>query len=514
MEALLLTADSRASRREAPYLQAKRPMENRFAHECLAPTLARMPDGRIRLFPALLLCLSLATSAAAATPGERFEEFKRTATPAELYTLLYALPKGGDLHNHFGGSILPEWWLEAAIDPAVSGGEKFYARTRFLNHPDSPQPFLQFVTIREFEFNALPTHLREEYVALDALDDAGRAAWISSVKLDLHGEGRDEFFGTTFQRLDGLRSHAGVVFAVMKRCMEAFAAEGVRYLEWQFGVFGHNERDGTRVPADEMARRVGEFLDRPDVNALGVTVRFQEAILRFRPTAEKQLEAVYKFVDANRDLWVGINMVGIEERGPGYPKRFLEAFRRMRTATPGIPLSIHAGEMDAPNTHVRDTLVLGATRIGHAVNLIHDPDTMLLMRGKTLVEINLISNQLLEYTPDVSKHPFPEYLRTGIPVCLNTDDRGMWDSNLTDEYYTAVTVFNLSWDELVSLGRNSLVHSFVQPDVKAALLEAYEDDVQAFEAKMSGVDWRDSLAGVKPVTYGYAKRMWGLEFAK
>jgi adenosine deaminase CECR1 len=170
--------------------------------------------------------------------------------------------------------------------------------------------------------------------------------------------------------------------------------------------------------------------------------------------------------------------------------------------------------MDAPNTHVRDTLVLGATRIGHAVNLIHDPDTMLLMRGKTLVEINLISNHLLEYTPDIAKHPFPEYLRTGSPVCLNTDDRGMWDSNLTDEYYTAVTVFNLSWGELVSLARNSIVYAFVQPDVKAALLADYESDVAAFEANLTADDWRSSLAGVKPVTYGYAKRMWGLEFAE
>lgn len=485
-----------------------------FARSGATGTLARMPDRRIRLFPALSLCLVLATSATAATPGDRFEEIKRTASPAELYTFLYALPKGGDIHNHFGGSNLPEWWFEAALDPAVNGGERFYARTRFLNHADSPQPFIQFVTIREAEFNALPGHLRGEYEPMDAMDAATRAAWISSIKLDRHGEGRDEFFGTTFQRLDALRSHSGVVFAVMKRCMAAFAAEGVRYIEWQFGAFGHSERDGTRIPADEMARRVAVFLNQPDVQALGVTVRFQEAIVRFRPGAEKQLETVYKFVDAHRDLWVGINMVGIEERGPGYPKRFLETFRRLRSATPGIPLSIHAGEMDAPSTHVRDTLVLGATRIGHAVNLIHDPDTMLLMRGRTLVEINLISNQLLEYTPDIAKHPFPEYLRTGIPVCLNTDDRGMWDSNLTDEYYTAVTVFNLSWAELVSLARNSLVHSFAQPEVKARLLADYERDVAAFEARITAANWRESLAGVKPVTYGYAKRMWGLEFSE
>ena len=82
-------------------------------------------------------------------------------------------------------------------------------------------------------------------------------------------------------------------------------------------------------------------------------------------------------------------------------------------------------------------------------------------------------------------HPFPEYLRTGIPVCLNTDDRGMWDSNLTDEYYTAVTTFNLSWDELVQLGRNSLAFSFAQPDVKAKLLADYEKAVAAFETKFA-----------------------------
>ena len=208
-----------------------------------------------------------------------------------------------------------------------------------------------------------------------------------------------------------------------------------------------------------------------------------------------------------------MNLVGIEERGAGYPSRFLETFRKLRVAIPGIQLSIHAGEMDAPNHNVRDTLILGATRIGHGINLIHDPDTMLLMRGgRYLVEINLISNQLLQYTPDISKHPFPEYLRTGIPVCLNTDDRGMWDSNLTDEYYTAVTAFNLSWTELVSLGRNSITYAFAQPDVKASMLAAYERDVAAFESKMTGHDWHDAYAGVKPVTYGYALRKWGIEF--
>jgi len=131
-----------------------------------------------------------------------------------------------------------------------------------------------------------------------------------------------------------------------------------------------------------------------------------------------------------------------------------------------------------------------------------------------LVEVNLISNRLLEYTPDLATNPFPEFLRTGVPVCLNTDDRGMWDSNMTDEYYTAVTNYNLSWKELVQLGRNSLAYSFVQPDVKARLLADYEAAVTAFETKFTPADSLKQLAAVKPVTYGYGKRNWGFPFAQ
>jgi adenosine deaminase CECR1 len=175
--------------------------------------------------------------------------------------------------------------------------------------------------------------------------------------------------------------------------------------------------------------------------------------------------------------------------------------------------------MDGNDSHIRDTLLLGASRIGHGVNLIQDPETLLLLQQsrRVLIEVNLISNRLLEYTPDLAKHPFPEYLRTGVPVCLNTDDRGMWDSNLTDEYFTAVKTFNLSWSEIMELGRNSLSHSFVQPDVKTKLLADYEARMAAFEKKYGAdaatpTDALAKLAAVKPVTYGYAKRTWDLEF--
>ena len=155
--------------------------------------------------------------------------------------------------------------------------------------------------------------------------------------------------------------------------------------------------------------------------------------------------------------------------------------RELRRKYPDINLSIHAGEVDEPNYHVRDTLLLGAQRIGHGVNLITDPETLVLMRnGPYMVEINLISNLLLEYVSDYSQHPFPEYLRIGVPVALSTDDRGMWDSNMSDEFYVAVKEFNLSWEEIVKLGRNSLYYSFLDASTKERLLAAYDKRVAAF----------------------------------
>ncbi len=462
-----------------------------------------------------LAALGLALSAAAADFSARFEEIKRTAQPAELYTFLYALPKGGDLHNHLGGAGRSEWWYEFATDPARNGGDTFYTRVKFGAKVDTGTVLVLFRTIRQYTYDQLPADARADYARLDQLSPEQRQEWLDSVRLDRPGEGRDEFFTWVWPRLGQLFQNLPVFTEIVVRNLQAFGAEGVRYLETQFGAMHYTDNAGRPVPVEEAVAYIKHRLAQTDAVNSGVTVRFQEMVFRYAPNAEAQAAELYQFVDAHRDLWVGLNMAGIEENGKGYPARFLEKFRELRRVYPTLPLSIHAGEMDGPDQHVRDTLLLGASRIGHGVNLIKDPDTLLLLRNnRYLVEINLISNRLLEYTPDLTRHPFPEYLRTGVPVCLNTDDRGMWDSNMTDEYYTAVTTFNLSWDELVQLGRNSLAYSFVQPEVKTKLLADYERDVAAFAARYLPADSLALLAAVKPVTYGYGKRNWGFGFAQ
>jgi adenosine deaminase CECR1 len=92
---------------------------------------------------------------------------------------------------------------------------------------------------------------------------------------------------------------------------------------------------------------------------------------------------------------------------------------------------------------------------------------------------------------------------------LSTDDRGMWDSNLSDEFYVAVKEFNLSWEEIVKLGRNSLQYAFVDEPTKQRLLADYDKRVAGFAKSFQRKGW-DSLADVKPVSYGFLCRHYQL----
>jgi adenosine deaminase CECR1 len=460
---------------------------------------------------AFLLCVFVLQPPARA--AERwFEDVKATATPAQLYRFLYAMPKGGDLHNHLPGAARSEWFWDAAM-AEEKRGYIYYTRVRIGNcAPYGHNEFgpgkalLLFKDIQANTYAGLDECGKSEFKRLQDLDARERLAWLDSMRLDQPYEGRNEFFDAIWDRINDLLKNPHLICDILLRNMQAFGQEGLVYLETQQDVEGAVKPDGMPYSTDEVAAIFREFLASPQARATGVEVRFQNSLLRFTPNAEQRLRDLYAITDRYRDLYVGVNMVGREDNGKGYPLRFLPVLRELRHKYPDINLSIHAGEVDEPNDHIRDTLLLGAQRIGHGVNLITDPQTMLLMRyGPYLVEINLISNLLLEYVSDYSQHPFPEYLRTGIPVALSTDDRGMWDSNMSDEFFVAVKEFNLSWEEIVKLERNSLQYSFLDQTTKQRLLANFDKRIAAFAQQFQKKGWA-ALSDVKPVSYGFLCR--------
>ncbi len=445
----------------------------------------------LRYLLATCLCLSLSVHA------DWFDTIKSEATDEQLHQFLYEMPKGGDLHLHISGSVFPEWWYEMALE-AEADGYTYYTKVRIDNcRPYGGDMFsggapylMMFNTVGQNSLAELDDCEKGEYVALADLNKVQKEAWMDSLRLDKSYEGRDEFFETHWQRLGDLTSNPNIGGDLIVRNLQAFSDEGMIYMEPQVSPAGFKHPDGTPIDPFEMARIYDERLSQKDAQDTGMTWRFQIAFLRFVPQATEILKMAYQFVSVT-DTYVAVNLVGREDNDKGYPLRFLDTFRELRRTHNNVRLSIHAGEVDEPNYHVRDTLLLGAERIGHGVNLITDPDTMRLMRhGPYMVEINLISNLLLEYVDDYSQHPFPEYLRMGIPVALSTDDRGMWDSTMTDEFFVAVKEFNLSWEEIKRLSENSLKYAFLPEDEKERLLGIYRDRIGKFERRMArrGID--------------------------
>jgi len=431
----------------------------------------------------------------------------KTSTSAERYRFFYDMPKGGDLHNHINLSILANSWLREATKAEQNHGNRFYTRVRINNCKDSSEPSILYRNLQNSSYLRLTACQKTEYEPLATLSPAIRQAWLSSMKMDRLDEGRDEFFEALSFRLGDLGKDPYLVMELLIDNMKRFGSEGVHYLEVQVVGPNFQDKNGQPIDRDTAAQLLRQRLAQPDARATGVTVRFLAGVVRFLPTAEQELESAFSHVSRNRDLWVGVNLTGREDKVGGHALRFLSTLEKLRHIYSGINLSIHGGETTTPGPQVRQTLLLGAARVGHALNLIFDPETLLLMRnGKYLVETSLISNRLLGYVTDLSKHPFADYLRLGIPVCLNTDDRGAWDSNITDEYYSAFGAFNLSWNELIALGRNSLLFSFVESEQKATLLHFYEDSVRRFERKYSHGDYHESIALINPDLSGYATR--------
>ena len=76
------------------------------------------------------------------------------------------------------------------------------------------------------------------------------------------------------------------------------------------------------------------------------------------------------------------------------------------------------------------------------------------------IEINLSSNARILQVAG-RNHPFTDYRAFGVPVTLSTDDEGIARSDLTNEYQIAVETYDLQYQDVKALARNSLEFSFL-----------------------------------------------------
>jgi adenosine deaminase len=86
---------------------------------------------------------------------------------------------------------------------------------------------------------------------------------------------------------------------------------------------------------------------------------------------------------------------------------------------------------------------------------------------------------------DYASHPVRAYLERGMRVTLNTDNRLMSGTTLTDEYAHAATEIGFDFQQLCTLARNGFENAFLPESERRALLVRADADIAALHAEVT-----------------------------
>lgn len=159
---------------------------------------------------------------------------------------------------------------------------------------------------------------------------------------------------------------------------------------------------------------------------------------------------------------------------------FSDLFRRAKDL--GLHSVPHAGETVGPSEIWSSIDLLGAERIGHGISAAQDPTLMATLVQRDIpLEVCPTSNIRTAAAASLEAHPFPVLRDAGVRVTLNTDDPGMFSTDLNREYAIAHEVFGLDAGELTELARESVRASFAPDQTRARVLA----EIDAYEAASS-----------------------------
>ncbi len=178
---------------------------------------------------------------------------------------------------------------------------------------------------------------------------------------------------------------------------------------------------------------------------------------------------------------VGFDLAGAEADNP--PKDHQAAFDLIRNNN--VNLTIHAGEAYGPESVHQAIHVCGSHRIGHGTRLREDGDLLNFVNDHRIpLEICLTSNVQTRACDSFDTHPLPFYMSYGIRCSINTDNRLVTDTTVTEEYWRAVEHFNLGVGDLRRLMIDGFKSSFMpyrkKRTVMAMAVETFDDLVAEF----------------------------------
>ncbi|MFF3616916.1 adenosine deaminase [Streptomyces sp. NPDC002580] len=263
---------------------------------------------------------------------------------------------------------------------------------------------------------------------------------------------------------------------VAAECAEDLASDGVVYAEVRYAPEQHLEGGLSLeevVEAVNEGFREGERLARENGDRIRVG-----ALLTAMRHAARALE-IAELANRYRDLGVvGFDIAGAEAGFP--PTRHLDAFEYLKRENNHF--TIHAGEAFGLPSIWQALQWCGADRLGHGVRIIDD----IQVREDGSVELGRLASYVrdkripLELCPSsnlqtgaadsYAAHPIGLLRRLHFRATVNTDNRLMSGTSMSQEFEHLVEAFGYSLDDLQWFSVNAMKSAFIPFDERLAMI--------------------------------------------
>jgi adenosine deaminase len=260
-------------------------------------------------------------------------------------------------------------------------------------------------------------------------------------------------------------------------CVEDLAADNVVYAEVRFAPELH--LNGGLSLDDVVDAVLAGFADGEKAAAAGghaIVVRCLVTAMRHAARSRDIAELAIRFRDKGV---VGFDIAGAEAGYP--PTRHLDAFEFMRSHN--ARFTIHAGEAFGLPSIQEALAFCGADRLGHGVRIVDDIEVLpdgtavlgplaAILRDKRIpLEMCPSSNVQTGAVASIESHPFDLLARLRFRVTVNTDNRLMSDTTMSQEMLRIVEAFSYGWSDLERFTINAMKSAFIHFDERLAIID-------------------------------------------
>ncbi|HEY8455826.1 MAG TPA: adenosine deaminase [Actinopolymorphaceae bacterium] len=280
----------------------------------------------------------------------------------------------------------------------------------------------------------------------------------------------------TFDHTVAVMQSAKALERVARECAVDLALDGVVYAEVRYAPELHL-KDGLSLPDVIRAVTEGFRAGEQEAASLGRPIVVRQILTAMRHAARSReiAELVVRFRDEGV---VGFDIAGAEAGYP--PTRHLDAFEYLQREN--AHFTIHAGEGFGLPSIWQAIQWCGADRLGHGVRIVDDievdPDgtarlgrLAAYVRDKRIpLELCPSSNVQTGAAPSIAEHPFGLLARLRFRVTVNTDNRLMSGTSMSEEFARLAEAFGYDLDDFAWFTVNAMKSAFLPFDQRLALI--------------------------------------------